>query len=360
MKSKRRLWLFGLIVLGVVIILTFLAAPTNNKINSGSTYNRAPDGYGAWYAFMSERGTPIQRWRKPFEELATNRNNKTPITLLRINSDFKAGGFSKKEQDWVELGNTFVLLGSRESVTNAPFSTQHQTEVGLVKIDTSRRKEANSKKRLSDKFGIIIWEDKIGKGRVINCITPHLAANAYQDYPGNYELLAEIVTEKSQTIWVDEYSHGYKDAEVIKQEKTQDLFSYLAKTPVFPALIQVSLLLLVAIWAGNHRFGKPLTLKTPAVDNSQAYIQALASVLQKAESSEFILEVVGKEEQLQLQKELFLGEKLLEPQIVVDAWVQKTGRPGTELAQLLQVKKRRLNETELLHWLTKWKQIHER
>lgn len=359
MKSKRRLWLFGIITIGVIIILTLLMAPANNKLTSGSTYNRAPDGYGAWYAFMSQRGTPIQRWRKPFDDLAATKNTKTPTILLQVNTSFNSERLSLKEQDWIKLGNTIIFLGDNESVTNAPFSTQHNTDAGIVKIDTQRRNKYVKDQLLGDNFGGIVWEEKIGKGNLISCITPHLAANAYQDYPGNYEFLAQIVTEKSQTIWVDEYSHGYKDKDVIKREQKQDIVSYLAKTPVFPALIQVAILLLVAIWAVNRRFGKPLTVSTPMVDNSQAYIQALASVLQKAESSEFILEVVGKEEQLQLQKELFLGETLLEPQIVVDAWVQKTGRPAVEVSQLLQAQsqKNRMSETQLLKWLAKWKQI---
>lgn len=359
MKSKRRLWLFGIITIGVIIILTLLMAPANNKLNSGSTYNRAPDGYGAWYAFMSQRGTPIQRWRKPFEDLAANKNTKTPITLLRVNSSSKSENLSLKEEDWVKSGNTLVILGVREPVTKALFSTQYDTEAGIVKIDTRRRNKSVKKERLGDIFGAVVWENEIGKGSFIYGVTSHLAANAYQDYLGNYEFLAQIVTKKNQTIWVDEYSHGYKDQDVIKQEQNQDIVSYLAKTPVFPALIQVGILLVVAIWAGNRRFGKLLTISTPMVDNSQAYIQALASVLQKAESSEFILEVVGKEEQLQLQKALFLGETLLEPQIVVDAWVQQTGLPAVEVSQLLQTQSqnRRMSETQLLKWLAKWKQV---
>lgn len=363
MKSKRRLCLFGLITVGAIIIITLIAAPANNKLNSGSTYNRAPDGYGAWYAFMSERGTPIQRWRKPFEDLVTNNKAKTPITLLRVNSNSKPARLSLKEENWIRAGNTLVILGVNEPVTKAAFSTKHNTESGIVKIDTQRRRKPVGEKlqeQLNDQFGAIVWQTTIDKGSLILSTTPYLAANAYQDYPGNYEFVAQIVTEKSQTILVDEYSHGYKDSDAIKREEKQDLLSYLAQTPIFPALVQIGILLLVGIWAVNHRFGKPLTLVTPAVDNSQAYIQALASILQKAESSEFIVEVIGKEEQLQLQKSLCLGETLLEPQILIDAWVDTTGRPGAELAQLLQTtaKKRRISETKLLNWLAKWKEIH--
>jgi len=120
--SNRRLWIFGAIAIGAIILITLLAAPASNKLNSGSTYNRAPDGYGAWYAFMSERGTPVQRWRKPFEDLANNKDAKPPITLLRVYSNLTSPRLSQslieqelteKERNWVESGNTLVILGVR-------------------------------------------------------------------------------------------------------------------------------------------------------------------------------------------------------------------------------------------------------
>src|SRR5919199_3317824 len=375
--SQRRLWLFGAIALGAIILITLLAVPANNKLNSGSTYGRAPDGYGAWYAFMSERGTPVQRWRKPFEALATDKNVKPPITLVRVYSKLTGQWLAQREQtfagellsgverDWVKSGNTLVILGVWQPVTEAPFSTTHKVEAGSVKIETARRDKVTKESLLGDRFGAIVWEEKIGKGRVVFATTPYLAANAYQDFRSNYEFLAQVVTQNSQTVWVDEYIHGYKAPEVIKSEKgwregkKQDIFSYLANTPLFPAFVQGLVLLIIAIWAGNRRFGKPLTLPTPEVNNSEAYIQALGGVLQKANSSEFILEVVGKEERLQLQKALLLGQVPLDDRSLVDAWVRQTGRPATELEQLLQMqsRKRRMSELDLLSWLGKWEEI---
>jgi hypothetical protein len=398
--SNRRLGVLGAIAIGAIMLLTLLAAPASNKLNSGSTYNRAPDGYGAWYAFMTERGTPVQRWRKPFEALADNEKAEPPITLLRVNSTLTERSLSGVEQDWVKNGNTLVILGVRQSVTEAPFSTRHKTEVGSIKIDTQRRDKYAKERLLGDRFGAIVWEQSIGEGQVVFATTSHLAANAYHGFRGNYEFLAQLVTQNGQPVWVDEYIHGYKDPELLVcqgkdapartspgkdsptgtspgedapartspgkgqqgntcQQEQEDLFSYLAKTPVLPVFVQGLIVLLVAIWAGNRRFGRLLTLSAPVVDNSQAYIQALAGVLQKANSSEFILEVVGKEEQLQLQKALFLGQVPLDEQALVDAWVQQTGRPAAELKQLLQVqsRKRPMSETELLAWLGKWEQI---
>lgn len=377
--TKRQLWLFGMITVGAIILITLIAAPANNKLNSGSTYGRAPNGYGAWYAFMSERETPVQRWQKPFEQLIDSQNAISPMTLLRVYSNLTFPGLDKqsklqlleKEQNWIGRGNTLVLLGVWQPMTEALFSTMHSAEVGKIKIETGRRNKNVKQPILGDRFGAIVWQEKIGKGQVIFATTPHLAANAYQDYQSNYEFLAQLVTQEKEgktskggqanSVWVDEYIHGYKDAEVIRREKGRNVFSYLGQTPLFSAFVQGLILLLVGIWMANRRFGQPLTLSSPIVDNSEAYIQALAEVLQKANSTEFVVEVVGKQEQLQLQKALMLGEVPVDPQTLVDAWVQQTGRSATELKQLLQIqsRKRRMNETELLTWLGQWEQIRQ-
>ncbi|MGB7440996.1 MAG: DUF4350 domain-containing protein [Coleofasciculaceae cyanobacterium] len=358
--SKRQLWLFSAIAVSVVILITLVAAPAGNKLNSGSTYGRAPDGYGAWYAFMSEQGTPVKRWQKPFQDLAENEDKQNPITLLRVHSRLTNTSLLSAEQKWVERGNTLVILGVRQPVTEADFSTMQDSPVGKIKIDTRRRQKKAKQEILGDRFGAIIWQDNFGKGKVVFVTTPHLAANAYQDFSSNYHLLAELVTADSQTVWVDEYIHGYKDLDVIKEEAGENIWSYLAKTPLSLALLQVLIILGVAIWAGNRRFGKPLSLTTPVVDNSKAYIQALAGVLQKANSSEFVLEAIGKEEKLQLQKALGLGSVALDNQSLLKAWVQQTGRPAQELQQLLQVQshKGRVRESTLLTWLKQWQDIH--
>ncbi|HBB33916.1 MAG TPA: DUF4350 domain-containing protein [Cyanobacteria bacterium UBA8803] len=385
--SQRQLWLFGAIAIGAIVLITLIAAPANNKLNSGSTYSRAPDGYGAWYAFMTERGTPIQRWQKPFLELAKSQEIKTPITLLRIHKTLTEKKLYGNEEDWVKKGNTLVILGIHQPVTEAPFSTLQDSPKGKVKIDTGRRHKEIKGKIVGDRFGTIIWQDPIGKGKIIYTTTPHLAANAYQNFPNNYELLAQLVTQtedkgkppienqntqntsvksaatsaakEQNPVWVDEYIHGYKDTEVIKQEAGDNIFSYLTKKPLFVTFLQGLIILIVAIWASLRRFGQPVTLTAPVANNSEAYIRALAGVLQKAGSSEFILDVVGKEEQLQLQRSLGLGEIPLNYQSLVEAWVQQTGRPATELEQLLQgqSRKHRLKESNLLTWLNQWQEI---
>jgi hypothetical protein len=390
--SKNRLWLLGAIAITAITIVTLLFAPANNKVNSGSSYNRAPDGYGAWYAFMSKRGTEVQRWQKPFKDFAKNQDAKPPSTLLRIYSKLIPEDVPNTEKKWVEQGNTLVILGVRAPVTPAPFSSLHPASTGEIKIDTGRRYPSDKKQVLDDQFGAIVWKKQVGKGTVYFSSTSHLAANAYQDFPGNYEFLAGLVTQgKEQEIegtqqalavkliqnssdppsqgtskilnkvWVDEYIHGYKDREVIEGEYEGNLFTYLAKTPLFPVLIQGTIILLVAIFAGWNRFGQPVTLSAPQVDNSEAYIQALAGVLQKANSTDFAVEIIGKEEQLQLQKALLLEQASLESETLTNAWVEQTGRKAAELSELLPSPshKRRISDSDLLAWLGKWQQIRQ-
>lgn len=364
MKRTNKFWLFGAIALIAIIVISVLLAPANNKLNSGSTYSRAPDGYGAWYNFMLEKGANIQRWEKPFTDLENLPDIKSPVTLLQVNNTLENSVIFGRTEHWLKQGNILVILGIEQKPTKVDFTTIHDTELGKVKIETTRRATQNEAQKkneilLGDRYGAIVWQKKYGEGKIILATTPYLGANAYQDMTGNYEFLAQLVTQQQISILVDEYIHGYKDQELIAQEWGESLINYLLKTPLFPVFIQGLIILVILIFAQNRRFAKPIKLSTPIVENSQAYVQALAGVLEKAESREFILETLGKEEQIQLQKKLGLGQILLDDKSLINAWIKQTGEPSIELEKLLKMKfkKRKLSESELLIWLDKWQEI---
>lgn len=256
---------------------------------------------------------------------------------------------------WVERGNVLILLGVQTPVTNAPFDRAIASPVGRVQIQTSRRafdRETKTKPLLHDSFGSVVWQQTMGQGQVIFASTPHLAANAYQDAPGNFEFLGKLITAPNLPIWVDEYSHGYKDSNVIKQE-SGNLVGYLAKTPLLLVVVQVAVIMLVLIWGQSRRLGPAIALPTPAIDNSEAYIQAMATVLRKAESSQFVLDTVCKAEQLAIQKALGLGIEPLPLATLLNAWTQQTGQPAATLDAALNPTKRspRIDEAALLKWL---------
>lgn len=359
--SWRNPWLRRVaIALIALIVLTLFLAP-NTQRGSGSTFSRAPDGYGAWYAYMADRGTPLHQWQRPLSSLLEQPEGET--TLVRIFSPPTFTGLTLDESNWLALGNRLVVLGLKSPATAAPFTTFLQTSTGQVRVDTTRRltPAESDEVLLEDEFGAIALRSPIKEGDVIWINYPYFAANAYQNNEANYQFLADLVALPDHTLWVDEYLHGYQEEELIDEEFQSSWGIYLANTTLLPVAVQASVLILILLWASNQRFGAPVPLKSLEVNNSRAYIEALASVLHKAGSSEFVVDLIGQEEQLQIQRALGLGTTLVEPQELLEAWVNQTQRPAKELEQVLRPywKKRRLNEPELIQWIQNIQTIHQ-
>ncbi|MFQ3629630.1 MAG: DUF4350 domain-containing protein, partial [Cyanobacteriota bacterium] len=338
MKLNRRDWIVLSIALAMLLVLSAIAAPSSTRLHTGSTYGRAPDGYGAWFAYMQAQGTPVQRWQRPFEDLLDPPDSSLPEAMpistnaQGLGNDPGAGssldnrpaepmtlvGISpfveqalRPDEAWLRRGNVLVLVGVRSLVTSAPFRSALPTPQGEVLVETTRRQAPSPdlKAQLSDGFGLIAWEQSVGTGKVIRVVTPHLAANAYQDEPGNFPFLANLVIEPGHPVWVDEYIHGYRDSqrEAATGRSPRSVWAYLSRTPIALLVAQSLVLLGLAVWAGNRRMGKPLADPPPKLDNSQAYIQALGTVLRKAESTEFVVDTLSKAEQIRLQRSLGLG-----------------------------------------------------
>ena len=251
-----------------------------------------------------------------------------------------------------------MIIGIYQPATAAPFNSLFSQGERQIKIATTRRKKHPSKTILGDRFGAVVWEKKIGKGKVIYAGTPHIAANAYQGLTDNYEFLAELVSE-NKTIWIDEYIHGYKDRETIAEEKQEDLLSYLAQTSLFPLFIQLLIIILVAVIVAFRRFDQPTIINNPVLDNTMAYIEALSGVLAKANCTDFVMTKIAKDEQLKLQKKLGLGQTLVDEETLIAAWIQQTRNSPIKLRQLLQILKsdRRLSDKELANWVQEWQEI---
>lgn len=378
MTLKNRWVWFGGLALVALFLLSLLAAPRSAHLQQGSTFSRAPSGYGAWYAYMEQQKLPIQQWQRPLHELIKPEQAPVPkgakqislpvatqsglITLVQINQDF--GWMAPVDEDWIGRGNALVLVGIKTPVTKAPFRSAINSPLGEIKIETTRRyllnnaapqEQQSTQMKLSDSYGGIVWQRPIGKGQVTYIATPHFAANAYQTEPGNIKFLAQLVAEPGYPIFVDEFLHGYKDQTTLSTEKTDTLAGYLAKTPLLLLSMQIGIMLLVLVWGENWRLGAAQPLTEAPVDNSKAYIHALSEVLQKANSRDFVVSTIGKAEQIQLQRALGLGTTPVDPQTVIEAWVQQTGRPATELQDFFQPLSApgRFSDADLLVWLNK-------
>lgn len=372
----------GLAALAIFCIVLVLLAPATGQKTSGSTFNRAPEGYLGWYQYMEDQGIVIQRWQRPIVDLLAQ-DSDTPQTLLRVYPGI-INLYIARRQDWIEdwlaAGNNLVVLGVGTTVTEAPFNTVVGSPNGRVFVKTRRRqvRQPDSFMVLGDEHGAIVWHDSSADNTIPEvttpevtegqfggvaywAVTPHLAANAYIDAPGNYALLADLVTQLPGPIWVDEYLHGYKAADVLVEEVVNSWEAYLSRTPIKVAMVQLAIVLGIFLLAQNRRLGNLSPLKPPKVDNSKAYIEALAAVLHKAKSTPFLVDMITKAERLTLQRSLGFSEPTVEDQALQSAWTTQTSQSKHALSPLLTPPRRITKQTDavLKQWLAKLKEIHQ-
>ncbi|NEQ45002.1 MAG: DUF4350 domain-containing protein [Leptolyngbya sp. SIOISBB] len=359
-------------IAGVALVLLFfllaLLAPAAGQKTSGSTYNRAPEGYLGWYAYMESQGTSVQRWRRPVAELLEQPHSGAPQTLVRIYSGM-VSDFQAWDRNWLvpwlSAGNTFIALGLDAEIVDVPFTARLASDFGEVVVKTRRRTDlpVNSDRNLlGDEHGAVVWERRDHEdGRFIVALTPHLAANAYHDEPGNYAFLADLVAQAEGPIWVDEYLHGFKEADVIVEETVNSWGAYLARTPIKIALIQIAILLAIFLLSQNRRLGTLTRVKPPKVDNSRAYIEALAAVLHKAESTSFLVDMITKAERSRLQNALGFHAANIDDEALQNAWTQQTGQSQQLLTPLINppsTSKKGADAT-LKSWLEKLQRLRQ-
>jgi len=382
-----RQWFTGGILAAGLLLFTLLSAP-NNPRSDGSTYSRSPEGYGAWYAYVERSGQAIARWQKPLtallgkdgsdypqsdvqeiSDIASQTNSPISIrtTLIQISSEPDSPRIDRR---WIEQGNRVILIGTRKGktqLTNAAFQSEipikfgspSNPQSGTLKIATTRRHLQTSTLQtlVSDSYGTLVWRTPIGSGEIIHILPTFLAANAYQNEAQNFAYLQDLT--QGDRILMDEYIHGYRDPETAATEGKGDLSTFFAKTPIALMFFQTLVILSVLIYGKNWRFGAIRSLNPPIINNSRAYIQALAGILQKANSTDFVTSTLSQAELKKLQRTLGLGTSRIDPETILQTWTEQTGRSATEFREAFLLssshkdRHKKPSEAELTQWLTK-------
>ena len=379
LPQNRRTLIVGLLALALLLGLLMVSAPTTGRLDSGSTWHRGPAGYSAWYESLEQQGIAVQRWQRPVEALIQQLEELEEATVTLVQNPAVAPetlvavlpGFIDQSAlpallpwmpDWIEAGHRLVVLGVKVPATAAPFSQTLTSDVGTVKVDTRRRYSRGPKLGvdLEDEYGAVVWRQALasGQGQVTMVATPHLGANAYLNEPGNFALLTELVGGDGGRVWVDEYLHGYRDQEAIAAAVGGDSWlNYVARTPLLLLAVQALAVTLLALLAFNRRLGQRRALVAPAIDNSRAYIQALAGVLHKAGSHDFVVQTLSQAERVRLQKELGLGATPLPIEQLQAAWNVQRSRSAIDLAAVLHPPTPK-GESQLRNWLKRLQSLH--
>ena len=222
-SANRRYWIIGILAALVLVFFLLVGAPASNRIDTGSTWGKAPDGYGAWYAYMEAQGAPIKRWQRPISELVEqDEDNQAPATVIRVIPPAIAVSdpsvWQAELADWLERGDRLIVLTQQGPVTAANFSTQLDSAFGKVTVETRRRYKLSDRdlapygqtgqeisfepnslngavqdravqsNLLADEQGAVVWRS-VEQPNVILSTTPFIAANAYQEASGNFAFL---------------------------------------------------------------------------------------------------------------------------------------------------------------------------
>lgn len=106
-----------LVVLSIVILLAFAnRSPQHGRYDTWlpSSFNPVGAGNMAFFQTLQEMNWPVDRWREPFSRLSDHGSDNTLI-ITRSHVGWRVA-FSEQEaallDEWVEKGNTLVLLGS--------------------------------------------------------------------------------------------------------------------------------------------------------------------------------------------------------------------------------------------------------
>ncbi len=366
--NPRQWWTFALTTIAL-ILLALINAPSSPQ-SVGSSYGKTPEGYGAWYDYMEKNGAAIDRLRKPANTEFFNENSKN-TTFLQIAVDNTSFTEQPINTDWIAKGNRWVIIGATQSrsreaqATKANFTSQPNTIVGPIKIDTTRRfvkikpgtnadtlLDRQEEALVQDNYGALVTKRTLGKGELIHIVPQFIAANAYQSNPGNFKYLRTLV--KNDRIWIDEYLHGYYDIKTAKEQSKGSLFEFLAQTPIMILFVQLLIGISVLIYGRSCRFGNVKPVEPPPINNSLAYIRAMAGILQKANSTDFVTETLSKAEINTIQRNLGLGNSPQTPDTIIKLWAEKTGRSSRDLEQVFRAlhRQQKLSEAELNQWLT--------
>jgi hypothetical protein len=137
--------------------------------------------------------------------------------------------------------------------------------------------------QVANEKGPLLVEYNIGAGRVTFLSDPFIVSNTGISRADNLQLALNIIGRDKRIIAFDEFHQG--------QGKTEnELIAYFRGTPLFAIAGQLSLIVILLVWTGGKRFGRPLPLPNVDRRSSLEFVASMAELQQRAGAYDLAIE----------------------------------------------------------------------
>lgn len=280
--DRRLLIIFGGVFLAIVTIAAILGpSPASQSPGFVSSYSPASDGSKAAFLLLKDLGYHVERWELPPPELPPEAAH----TLLVLAEPFLPSSAEEKEAVhlFVYRGGRVLAIGAAaaamvpeggaldldqnpmewktyHAVLPGPF-TRGAPEIQMSPKSRWQMAHASHVPVYAEGRDTTVVTYYSGKGQVLwwGAATP--LTNSGIKLSGNLDLFLNSIGDpaKVRILW-DEYYHGQRGT----------LSSYLAKTPVPWAFLQLGLVALAVLLTSARRSGP---LRAPALDVRQSPLE---------------------------------------------------------------------------------------
>jgi Domain of unknown function (DUF4350) len=343
-----------LVLLVIINTVTYVKdEPENDSelLANRSTYHAGPTGSRALYDFLSEAGYQVMRGREAPQKLLGNSASKvrTFVVIGPTKLPFTAEE-ARILLGWIKRGGTFVLITRHPddqllpnsgdwaitartfdlpgldvnpantkqmtervtalhpvqptlltadiqavmpsrfaarlniATTKKPDSTTHQGEHGVAdQVSVWDETSAAPVVHISDRDGALLVDYAYGKGRIILFSDPFVVANGGISLADNLRLATNMITSVEGLVAFDEYHQGRGITE-------NAIASYFAGTPVLAIIAQIVVLILLLVWSGARRFGRPLPLVQVDRRSSLEFVASMSELQERSRAFDLAIE----------------------------------------------------------------------
>ena len=313
-----------------------------------STHNSKESGYKALFELCRRVGLDCRRFESPYRDLPGEK-----AVLVIVAPDYP---LKKFEEDhvlkWVAAGNKLVYLdnfmygaaqrllgrlhlkatGARsvgDAVLESPDDIPEMQHVSQLVLSAETRL-SGGRTILADERGALLVEVNYGRGRCLLGSVPNLCANrriCEKDNWGNFQFMVNWLKSCRAPVAFDERVHGYTSA--------QNVFIYLARSPMGLVVLQLFIVFCLALLSLNQRFGpaRPVPVRRKIVTSE--FIGGMARTYQKARAYDAAFSILYGSFRTRLCRALGLSprEKIEE---IARSWSQTAQLSYEETSRFLQ------------------------